>query len=373
MFEAFASRSMARKRPSGITSVISSTVLSTCVTLSGGSRVTYRAYMAASFYVMFNRVASTNRLSSTRVGGVVESTVVRVNCSGPRLGFSNRGYRVMGGLRRRSTSVGRNISHKSRRANTKSRNVVFNFTAGRARSLVPFPVSLTHGLAGRLAELERDKRVPCLEPSNGTRISIGCSGRKGMISLSTMMLSARRSRAVSRGRRRLGRSVHRGLFGAIVPRRLVARGAGRRVGPAKGFRVNNPRKSTKLANHGVVISACKKCTHRNKKTFSNGSYAGMSEDTYCVTECVTGGVITDKLTRGYRVRLSCTVKITRPASMVMSAFKAKTSVNSLAFRRVMHRGFELAPSKVVRALHLESAGCGPATGCNRFNLRRNHP
>lgn len=368
----FASRSMARKRPSGVYSRVSSTVLSRLVERSPVDHMTYRAYYAANLMVIVKRVAARTCMS---VRGVIHSAIHRVKCAEKGCKFSTSAYNIVAALSRRSTSVtlkmsgtlrtGRGgVSSRSvRTVKTKSRNVVFNCTSSRARRCVPCPITVTRGLTLRLAGIHGSKALACLHPSKGARIAMRCGRSNSMGHLSTIILSARRSPSIAR--RRVRRSVGGCMFSRVVPTRLMSRRAGFFVGPAKHFMVNKPRKSDKLAKHGVVISACNKVTHRNNNTFSKGSYAGMSHSTTCTTHCTTGGIMTTKLTGGYRVRLSCTVNITRPASVTISAFKAK-GLSSAGLIRVLHRGFSFHPTKVVGVLSLEEPVCGRATTCKRF-------
>ncbi len=365
----FASRSMARNRPSGVYSGVSSSMLSRYLHRSPVSEMTYRAAYAANLILYLNRVAAGTSLS---VSSVIHSMMGRVNCSETGCNFSSRAYSILATVRGRSPSVTVNISRTLRAenrsgfsVNTNSRNVVFNFTYSRAPRLVPVPVSLTRGLAEGLARIEGGNALSCLHPSNGSRIAVRCiSG--GPIEISAVIVSARRSPRMARTRVRT--SVVTDVVGPMVPTRLVSGSAGVFVGPANHFMVNKPRNSDNLAKEGVVMSACNNCSHRNNKTFDNGSPAGISHSTTCTTHCMTGGVMTTNLTAGYRVRLTCTVNMTRPMSLLIRAFNA-TAIRRSGVVRTMGGIFSLHPTTVVRTLSLEGPVCHSLTTCNRVNER----
>lgn len=154
----FASRSIDRNRPSGVTSRVSSTVLSTVLHRSLRTHITYRALIGANTIVLTNRIAAATGVS---IRHVMHSAIGNVNCRRSSLNFSNRAYTIVGVLNGRSPRVTRNISHDSpRRRNTNSRNLVFNCTDGRARMLVPTPVRCTRHLVRHRSRLHHTNRLP---------------------------------------------------------------------------------------------------------------------------------------------------------------------------------------------------------------------
>lgn len=201
-------RSIARNRPSGIYSRVSSTVLSSLLTRSPSDRITIRASTTANIFLIFNRIAS-GKCYSIRSG--IHRALHGVNCASSRINLSTSSYNIITTVARRDTRVGRNITHlaNSRRAttdhrrhcrtrNTNSRNIVFNCTASRAPALVPLPVCLTRRLTFHLARIHGSNRIPRLHPSNGARMAVRCSSGSGPIHLSAILVSARRSPRIAR-------------------------------------------------------------------------------------------------------------------------------------------------------------------------------
>ncbi len=377
---------MSRKRPSGITSRVSSSVLSRFLHRSRRSGITYRAFMAANLMMMKNRMHS--RSTCISVHEIYHGTVHGVNCAGTRCVFSTSSYNVVSTVRRRSPSVGHNMMHGARRRRkTNSRKVVFNCTYSSATRCVPLPLSLTRVALLRLTHVHgrRPRLVPCLHPSSGSRFAIRCTSSRAPIHVRAVMLSARRSSfrtkfnvKATRGSRTMHRGVRSSIGGVLLPqivtrlprgtRGLFGSSVVLRIGPANGFMVKNPRNSANLANHGVVMSACNNENTRNNKTFSKGSPDGMSHSTTCTTECVTGGVITTNMTGPVLVRVSCTVKMTRPIDVFMSACKADgIGLASNRVTRHVKRVFSLEPTGVMRGFKLHGPVCTPATTCYRFN------
>lgn len=365
-------------------------MLSGLLTFSPDSGMTYRALIAAKRMILTKRIGADTcvslRLMTHRmVGGV--------KCAGNRCVFRDGSYNMFSTVRRRDTSVGHNMRHRSPVGrNTNSRKVVFNCTAGRARGCVPLSLSLTRHVLLILTSVHHRKgRVACLHPSTGDRIAVRCSSGNGPIHVSAVIMSARRSSFVrptsSSTRTRLGTSrrvltvVHGSIVRVLVPhivtsvRRtsmltLFGSGVVCRIGPANGFIVNNPRNSANLAKHGVVMSACNNGNTRNNNTFSNGSPDGMSHDTTCTTHRVTGGLITTNITSRVLMRISCTVNITHPVGVCMSACKHDgIGVDSNRVTGGVSRLFSLHPGTVRRHLGLHGPVCDRATTCKRVKHR----
>lgn len=205
-----ASRTIARNRPSGVYSRVSSTVISTCLARSPTSRITIRTFISNGILALTNRISSSTAIS---IATLTQGIVTSVNCASPTLKFATSTYLIFAGVRRRSGSVGRNIARtrKSHVINDNSRNVVCNCTAGRATGCVPLAIGLTRKLIHHLSQMHRSATLKqFLQPSKGSRIAVHFSSRKRPINVRDLVLSTRRDRTVKRS------SLHRLLRGAIV-------------------------------------------------------------------------------------------------------------------------------------------------------------
>lgn len=233
----FASRSIVRKRPSGLYSRVTSKVLSTVLGRSPFTQITYSISTDANLVAIFNRVAAIDAIS---VPTVIQSVVRTINCASDSFNVSKGTYSILVNLSERSPSVTTKInsslrgqlksSSRTSRLKTNSRKLVFNCTYGRAPRLVPLPVVLTRELTGGITRLQGSKRLPCLEPSKGARIAIRCtSNRIGEVR--TIIVTYRRSRSISR--RQVERSVLQVIVPTIVPTRLLSSRAGCFIGTAK--------------------------------------------------------------------------------------------------------------------------------------------
>ncbi len=312
-----------------------------------------------------------------------------MKCAGDRCGFSKSSYNILYTVRRRDTSVRHNIIESDRsRRNTNSRKVVFNCTYSRASRCVPINVRLTRVLVRRLTHVHRrNGRVACLHPSNGKRIAIRCDSTNLPRQVRAVIIDTRRSRFIAtssvstaRTSRHVQRRVRRSIHAVLLPEiqshysrgmlSLFSSSLILLIGPAKGFIVNNPSNSAKLAKEGVVISACNNHKTRNNNTFSNGSPSGISHSTTCVTQCVTGGYITTNITGRVLIRLTCTVNITRPIDICIGACKS-TRITEASNRvtTILSRLFSLHPGTVRQRLGLHRPVCHRATTCNRVNHR----
>ncbi len=78
--------------------------------------------------------------------------------------------------------------------------------------------------------------------------------------------------------------------------------------------------------------------------------------------------MTTKLTRHYRIRLTCTVNMTDPISILMSAFNAN-AIDSRGVTGTIGDIFSFHPTTVVSTLRLHQPVCHRLTTCKRINHR----
>jgi S-adenosylmethionine synthetase len=344
----FTSESVSEGHPDKVCDQISDAVLDAHLAGDPNSRVACETLVATNLVVMAGEITSSQAVKYEDVARQVIRDIGYVGTEG----FDANSAEVITRLVRQSPDISQGVTvgqglHEEQGAG--DQGLMFGYACDQTEELMPLPISLSHRLVEKLAELRHSGKIGYLRPDAKSQVSIEYRDGKP-VRVATVVISTQHKEEATL--EQIVADVKEQVIKPIVPGHLLDADTVYHVNPTGRFVVGGPSGDSGLTGRKIIVDTYGGWGRHGGGAFSGKDPSKVDRSAAYMARYLAKNVVASGLARACEVQIAYAIGVAQPVSVHVDTFgTGKASANSIAQK--LRSEVDLRPASIIELFQLK--------------------
>lgn len=354
----FTSESVTEGHPDKICDQISDGILDAMLSLDPTARVACEVSCTTGLVVVMGEI--TLNKGYVDIPSLVRDTIKSIGYTDPSYGFDYKSCGVMVAVDEQSDDISKGVSNslETRDHNSSSDNIenlgagdqgmMVGFACDETPELMPLPISLSHRLTQKLAQVRKSGEIPYLRPDGKSQVTVEYSGGKPL-RVHTVLLSNQHDSNIDNDT--ITTDLIEKVAKAIIPANLLDEKTKFIVNPSGRFVIGGPVGDTGLTGRKILVDTYGGMARHGGGAFSGKDPTKVDRSAAYAARWVAKNLVASGVTKRAEVILSYAIGVSTPISVSIETF-GTNNIPNLDIEKVVENHFDLRPGAIIKELDL---------------------
>lgn len=360
----FTSESVTEGHPDKVCDQISDAILDAFLTKDPKSRVAAETFITTGMVLVAGEITSECYVD---ISEVVRKTVKEIGYTKAKGGgFDYRTCAVLTSIDEQSPDIagGVNVALEAREDVSKvdtgagDQGIMFGFACNETPELMPLPISLSHKLAYRLAEIRKEKLVNYLRPDGKTQVTVEyVDGKPSRID--TIVISTQHDEEINGNTDNktiqaiIREDLIKHVVGPVFENYEIKPDADTKylINPSGRFVVGGPQGDAGLTGRKIIVDTYGGYSRHGGGAFSGKDPTKVDRSAAYATRYVAKNIVAAGLAEKCEVQLGYAIGVAAPVSVMVDTFgTGKISDDEIS--ELILKNFDLRPAAIISQFDL---------------------
>lgn len=354
----FTSESVTEGHPDKMCDAISDAILDALMEKDPMSRVACETASCTGFVLVTGEITTNAYVDIPKI---VRETVKEIGYDKSEYGFDGNTCAVMVSIDEQSSDIAMGVDKaleaKENRMSDEEieaigagdQGMMFGFATNETEEYMPYPISLAHKLARRLAQVRKDGTLPYLRPDGKSQVSVEYDENDKPVRLEAVVLSTQHDPDVTQ--ERIHADIKQHVFDPVLPAELIDENTKFFINPTGRFVIGGPHGDAGLTGRKIIVDTYGGYARHGGGAFSGKDCTKVDRSAAYAARYVAKNIVAAGLADKCEIQLSYAIGVARPTSIMVDTFgTGKISDEKLV--DVIRENFDLRPAGIIRMLNL---------------------
>ncbi|EFR43928.1 methionine adenosyltransferase [Streptococcus pseudoporcinus] len=353
----FTSESVSEGHPDKIADQISDAILDAILTEDPEAHVAAETVVYTGSVHVFGEISTSAYVDINRV---VRDTIAEIGYTEAAYGFSANSVGVHPSLVEQSADIAQGVNEalevregaadELNAIGAGDQGLMFGFAIDETPELMPLPISLSHKLVKKLADLRKAGTISYLRPDAKSQVTVEYDEADQPIRVDTVVISTQHDPEVSN--ERIRQDVINQVIKAVIPANLLDSQTRYFINPTGRFVIGGPQGDSGLTGRKIIVDTYGGYSRHGGGAFSGKDATKVDRSASYAARYIAKNIVAAGLARKAEVQLAYAIGVAQPVSVRIDTFGTAT-VSESRIEAAVRQLFDLRPAGIIQMLDLK--------------------
>ena len=354
----FTSESVTEGHPDKICDQISDAILDAIIGQDPNARVACETSVTTGLVLVAGEISTQTYVDIPKI---VRSTIKEIGYVRAKYGFDGNTCAVLTSIDEQSPDIALGVDQALEAREGKMTDVeieaigagdqglMFGFACDETEELMPLPISLSHRLARRLAEVRKTNVIDYLRPDGKTQVTVEYDENERPIRIDTIVISTQHHPKVTQ--EQIEKDIKEKVIQPIVPAHLIDANTQYFINPTGRFVIGGPQGDAGLTGRKIIVDTYGGYARHGGGAFSGKDPTKVDRSAAYAARYVAKNIVAAGLASKVEVQLAYAIGVAKPVSISVNTF-GTGKVSEAKLVSLIEENFDLRPAGIIQMLDL---------------------
>ncbi len=354
----FTSESVSEGHPDKIADQISDAILDAILAEDPDAHVAAETAVYTGSVHVFGEVSTTAYVDINRV---VRDTIAEIGYNNAEYGFAAESVGVHPSLIEQSPDIAQGVNEALEVRGTGDQDpldligagdqgLMFGFAIDETPEFMPLPVSLSHKLVKKLADLRKSGEISYLRPDAKSQVTVEYDENNQPVRVDTVVISTQHDPEVTNDQIR--QDVIEKVIKAVIPAEYLDDETKFFINPTGRFVIGGPQGDSGLTGRKIIVDTYGGYSRHGGGAFSGKDATKVDRSASYAARYIAKNIVAAGLAKKAEVQLAYAIGVANPVSVRVDTFGTATVAES-KLEAAVRDLFDLRPAGIIQMLDLK--------------------
>jgi S-adenosylmethionine synthetase len=342
----FTSESVSEGHPDKVADQISDAVLDALLAQDPRSRVACETLVKTGMVVLAGEVTTNAWVDMEEL---VRKVVCDIGYDNGDIGFDGKSCAVLNAIGKQSADIAMGVDEgENHEQGAGDQGLMFGYASNETDVLMPAPITYSHLLVKRQAEVRKNKTLPWLRPDAKSQISFRYENSKP-VAIDAVVLSTQHSPEIS------AKAIHEAVMDEIIlpilPKEWLHKDTKYFINPTGNFVIGGPVGDCGLTGRKIIVDSYGGMARHGGGAFSGKDPSKVDRSAAYMARYVAKNIVAAGLAERCEIQVSYAIGVAEPTSISVETFgTGKLAEDRLV--QIIREHFDMRPKGLIAMLGL---------------------
>lgn len=354
----FTSESVSEGHPDKIADQISDAILDEILTQDPDAHVAAETVVYTGSVHVFGEISTSAYVDINRV---VRDTIAEIGYTKAEYGFSADSVGVHPSLVEQSSDIAQGVNEALEVRESKEvddlnligagdQGLMFGFAIDETPELMPLPISLSHKLVKKLADLRKSNQLAYLRPDAKSQVTVEYDENDQPLRVDTVVISTQHDPDIS------NETIHTDLIEkvikSVIPNQFLDDQTKYFINPTGRFVIGGPQGDSGLTGRKIIVDTYGGYSRHGGGAFSGKDATKVDRSASYAARYIAKNIVAAGLAKKAEVQLAYAIGVAHPVSVRIDTF-GSAILPEAKIEKAVRQLFDLRPAGIIKMLDLK--------------------
>ena len=349
-YKTFTSESVSEGHPDKLADQISDAILDAFLKDDPDSRVACETLVKTDLVVIAGEISSN---AKPDLESVVRSVINEVGYDNDEVGFNGSKVEIVNAIGMQSNDIAQGVNEGTGTDTNQGagdQGLMFGYATNETNVLMPAPITFSHLLVKKQAEVRKNKVLPWLRPDAKSQLSFVYDDDGKPSHISAVVLSTQHDENVNFSD--LEEGVRKEIIEKVLPSEWLTSDTKVYINPTGRFVVGGPVGDCGLTGRKIIVDTYGGMARHGGGAFSGKDPSKVDRSAAYAGRYVAKNVVAAGLAEKCEIQVSYAIGIAEPTSISINTF-GTNAIPEEEIANLVSENFELKPKELIQMLDLK--------------------